>query len=876
MSLIGLILESRKETSPFGSRPLFAAKRRRPTNKQPTKIRNVTSFTLGCALLLALVAVQATTQAATITVTGTGDTIAVDGLVTLREAITSANNNANVNADVVAVGVYGTDTINFAIAGAGVHTISPATDFPTIIDPVVIDGYTQPGASPNTLAVGDNAVILIELDGSGAASGASGLVITAGSSTVRGLVINRFNTGGFGRSGITLQTGGGNTITGNFIGTDPAGAVAQPNPIGIYIIDSPNNIVGGTTPGARNLLSANEDLSREGEQLLISGSSASGNQVQGNYVGTNAAGNGSLSTAGGRSVGITLLAPSNTIGGTVLGAGNLISGNSNDGIYVSSAQGTIIQGNLIGTDGNGTSANTNGTGGIDGVSGIQMQDCTNSIVGGTTAGSRNIISGNVGPGVEFGIFVGGSGNTIQGNFIGVDITGNGALGNAGPGIGSYGAFNNTIGGTAAGAGNIIAFNTHGVTLSNVQGAGTGNAILSNSIFSNSPGLGIDLHTGFSPDEVTPNDPADGDSGPNNLQNFPVLTSLTIASGNTTIDGSLNSAANTTFRVEFFASQTADPSGNGEGQTFLGFRNVTTDGSGNAAFSAVLPLLSPAGQAAITATATDPSNNTSEFSLVFQIASDQLLNISTRMRVLTGDNVLIGGFIITGTVPKKVIVRAIGPSLSTAMPPVPGALADPVLELHEPSGTVITNDNWKDTQEAEIIASTIPPTNDFESAIVATLDPGNYTAIVSGKNGGTGVGLVEAYDLDRAAGRLANISTRGFVDTADNVMIGGFIIGGDTAADILLRAIGPSLTDQGVPNALQDPTLELHDGNGNTLTSNDDWKETHQAEIEATGIPPTNDRESALISTLAPGSYTAIVRGKNDTTGVGLVEVYNLQ
>ncbi|MEY2526922.1 MAG: trimeric autotransporter adhesin, partial [Verrucomicrobiota bacterium] len=271
--------------------------------------------------------------AATITVTGTGDTIAVDGVVTLREAITSANNNANVNTDVVAVGVYGTDTINFNIPGAGIHTISPGSALPDITDPVTIDGYMQPGASANTLAVGDNAVLLIELNGTGAGAGASGLVITAGSSTVRGLVINRFNSGGGGESGITLQTGGGNTITGNFIGTDSAGTVAQPNLSGLDILSSPNNIIGGITVGARNLVSANIN-----EQLLIDGSSASGNQVQGNYIGTNAAGSGSLMTAASnRGQGITLRAPSNTIGGTAAGAGNLISGNGNEGIFINIA-----------------------------------------------------------------------------------------------------------------------------------------------------------------------------------------------------------------------------------------------------------------------------------------------------------------------------------------------------------------------------------------------------------------------------------------------------------------------------------------------------------------------------------------------------------
>jgi hypothetical protein len=262
-------------------------------------------------------------------------------------------------------------------------------------------------------------------------------------------------------------------------------------------------------------------------------------------------------------------------------------------------------------------------------------------------------------------------------------------------------------------------------------------------------------------------------------------------------------------------------------------------------------------------------------------ASQLLNISTRLNVQTGDNVLIGGFIITGTAPKKVILRAIGPSLANANPPVAGALADPILELHEPDGTVITNDNWKTTQEAEIIASTIPPTNDLESAIVATLNPGAYTAVVSGKNGGIGVGLVEAYDLDQAApSQLANISTRGFVETGDNVMIGGFIVGGNGEGNtsVIVRAIGPSLANANppVPGSLSDPTLELHDGNGTTIASNDNWRDTQEAEIEATGIPPTDNRESAIVMTLAPGAYTAIVSGKNNTTGVALVEAYNLQ
>jgi hypothetical protein len=242
-------------------------------------------------------------------------------------------------------------------------------------------------------------------------------------------------------------------------------------------------------------------------------------------------------------------------------------------------------------------------------------------------------------------------------------------------------------------------------------------------------------------------------------------------------------------------------------------------------------------------------------------------------VETGDNVLIGGFIITGTQPKKVIIRAIGPSL-----PLAGTLADPVLELRNSSGGLIaSNDNWRSDQQAEIVATGIPPANDLESAIVATLPANNsaYTAIVRGVNNGTGVGLVEAYDLDRSVdSKLANISTRGLVQTGDNVLIAGTIVVGQISQRVLVRAIGPSLP---VPGALGDPTLELRDGNGGLIRSNDNWRSDQEAEIIATTIPPSNDVESALVATLPANgaAYTAIVRGVNGTTGVAAVEVYGL-
>ena len=263
---------------------------------------------------------------------------------------------------------------------------------------------------------------------------------------------------------------------------------------------------------------------------------------------------------------------------------------------------------------------------------------------------------------------------------------------------------------------------------------------------------------------------------------------------------------------------------------------------------------------------------------------QLGNISTRLGVGIGDNVLIGGFIIKGMQPKKTIVRALGPTLTGAG--LTGVLADPMLELHNSGGTVIaSNDNWHTTQLGGIITanqvtdiqnSGLAPSQNAEAAIIATLQPGNYTAIVRGKNSTTGIAIIESYDLDQTVdSKLANISTRGLVQTGDNVMIGGLIIKGFDPAKIIVRAIGPSLAGAGISNPLQDPTLELHDGNGTLITFNDNWKDSQQADIQTTGLAPSSDAESAILATLSPGSYTAIVRGKNDTSGVALIEAYQL-
>ena len=275
----------------------------------------------------------------------------------------------------------------------------------------------------------------------------------------------------------------------------------------------------------------------------------------------------------------------------------------------------------------------------------------------------------------------------------------------------------------------------------------------------------------------------------------------------------------------------------------------------------------------------------------------LRNISTRAFVQTGDNVMIGGFIIEGTGPKTVILRAIGPELVASPFNIPNALANPRLELHNGTGALIaSNDNWQTTiidgiitanQVTAIQNSGHAPTQPTESAIIATLSPGNYTAIVRGVNNTTGVALVEAYDISpNATSILGNISTRGFVQIGDNVMIGGFIIEGTGPKTVIVRAIGPELSAPpfNIPNALANPRLELHNGSGALIARNDNWQTTimggiiaasQVSAIQDSGHAPTQPTESAIIATLQPGNYTAIVRGVNNTTGVALVEVYDL-
>jgi len=613
------------------------------------------------------------------------------GAGSLRDAIINAN------------ATIGTDTITFNIPGPGVKVISLLIALPDLTDRVVIDATTQPGYA---------GAPLIELDGTGLGTSTvngNGLSIKAGGTTVRGLSIVNFRGG----SGISLNNCDNNVIQGNYIGVAANGTTAKQNQRGMQLTNSSNNVIGGTTAAARNIISGNSL-----NALEVNGGTA--NAIQGNFIGTNAAGTAELHNSTAVAI-FNATSINNLIGGTAPGAGNLISGNQGAAI-ITSGTGTTIQGNLIGTDVTGTKKIPNSTGisangqnilvgGVtvgarnvisgnssDGVNirgtGSKVQgnyigtDITGTLalgnsgngvsageggalIGGTEPGARNIISANgsfgqncnislgfnttgavatiqgnyigtdvtgakalggssaginitsnnhtVGGlvpearnvisgnsiGIQLGFFSTTVGNVIQGNFIGLNAAGTGPLPNAQQGIAINSAVNNTIGGPQIEAANKIAFNgAGGIT---VSGNAQGNSIRSNSIFSNN-GLGIDLGA----NGVTANDGSDPDTGPNNLQNFPVITGVMSSSNSTTILGTLKSLSNTTFQIDFYSNGAVDPSGNGEGAQFFNTTAVTTDSNGDATINATFPVALPVGRV-ITATATDPNENTSEFS-----------------------------------------------------------------------------------------------------------------------------------------------------------------------------------------------------------------------------------------------------------------------
>ncbi|MBK5283669.1 MAG: DUF4347 domain-containing protein, partial [Nitrospiraceae bacterium] len=472
---------------------------------------------------------------ATFTVLNTNDS----GANSLRQAIINAN------------ALAGSDTINFTIAGAGVHTIAPASALPTISGVVFIDGYTQPGSSVNTLAIGNNAVLQIQLDGVGS-GGANGLTLGAGSagSTIRGLVINRFTRG------IQVDSTS-NLIVGNWIGVDSTGTVDR----------------GNTNDG------------------------------------------------------ITITANNNTIGTLAAADRNLLSGNDDEGVDVDPGfTGIVIEGNYIGTNAMGTAAVANGLASDPDSGGLRLD-------GNGTIARNNLVSGNL----NWGVYVTGTGNVLYGNQIGTNAAGTAGIANSGAGIRIVGGSTHVIGGTAAGQGNTIAFNAgNGIQIESATSIG--NAILGNSIFSNT-GLGIDLTN----NGVTANDAGDGDTGANNLQNFPVLTSAQVVSSTQlTVIGTLNSIANSQFRIGFFSNTAQDPTGFGEGQTYLGFVNVTTDGSGNASFNTTLAATVSAGSyVSAIATKSDPTfttfTDTSEFAQNVVAANTAPVLDAARSPVLTAIN-----------------------------------------------------------------------------------------------------------------------------------------------------------------------------------------------------------------------------------------------
>jgi len=423
-------------------------------------------------LVSAMLTLIAPLHAATIAVTSNANTTAVDGAVTLAEAIASINAGSNVNADVVAVGSYGVnDAIVFAIPGAGVHTIT--VDSSLILNkPAKIDGYSQSGSTPNTLGAGhgSNAKLQIELT----ISAAGGFGLFAGNSTLQGVVFNG--------KGIVLMNGGSNTITGNFIGTDPTGSAAVPQtalsgtPDVLIGSSSPNNTIGGTTPAARNVISG----ATQSEGILVA---SSGNVIQGNLIGANSAGDSALANSEGIYIALGG-ADNNLIGGAIVGAGNLVSGNGFAGIEVDTLN-NQVQGNIVGTDASGTVPLGNGTWGI-------VAAGTGNTIGGSAAGAGNLVSGNGLTGIV--IPYGTSGNAIAGNRVGTDVTGTKIVcGHSTAGIEISGG-GNMIGGNQAGSANVVAFNKgDGVR---VDGQ-TGNAVLHNSIFSNGGG-GIILGSQSSP------------------------------------------------------------------------------------------------------------------------------------------------------------------------------------------------------------------------------------------------------------------------------------------------------------------------------------------------------------------------------------------
>lgn len=534
-----------------------------------------------CAFLVA-----AGASAATIVVGDASDSIHSPGCATtgqapctLRDAITFANSNP------------GSDVVHFAIPGAGPHVILPASDLPVITESVTLDGYTQPGASPNTLATADDAVLKIVLDAGPETTLTDGFSIASSGVTIRGFVIMRFIRG----AGVRITgPGSGNTIQGNFIGTNAAGTFSASNSYGVHLVGGTQfNQIGGSAPGDRNIISGNP------LGLTLEGSQTSHNTITGNFIGPRAHGLFGTPNSGG----LRIYSPDNRIGGTAPGDRNVISGNS-PGVMISGPDATdnLILGNYIGANAAGTAQLFNN------VAMVIEEGASRNVIGGAAAGAGNVIvAGGVGI-VSGGIALqhaATTGNRFQGNRFGVLPDGSAVGGGS---IGITDASETLIGGVGPGEANEIAYGLAAITMGQLSpGTCQRNTISRNSIHDNSQGIALSV--GGDP---TPNDDLDADTGPNGLQNYPELEAVT-PSG---VRGVLKSAPSASYTLEFFASPSCSRNGNGQGKAFLASTTVTTDGAGNASFSLALSI--PPGQR-VTATATDADGNTSEFSRCMEVA-----------------------------------------------------------------------------------------------------------------------------------------------------------------------------------------------------------------------------------------------------------------
>ena len=610
---------------------------------------------------------------ATVTVNDAGDasgTCATSGTgtCTLRDAITYANAHAGT-------------TIAFDIPGTGVQTLQPATPYPSIVAAVTIDGYTQPGSLANTNGpgLGDNSTHQIEIDAAAQPNG-YGLLFAPGSSgsVLRGLVINRSISAAVG-----IFASNGITIEGCFLGTDPTGSsVPGAEPFGILIDDGATGVtVGGTAAAARNVISGaqiggigfgNDD-----------GAGGADHVVEGNFIGTNAAGTGALPNDFG--VAMAFGVTNSTIGGTTPTARNLISGNSGRGVLISNSlgapgiTGNVIEGNFIGTDVTGTLPLGNGLYGVE-------VNAPGNQIGGSAAGAGNVIGFNASGGIN--MEGGANGLVIQGNFIGTDPTGTFPFGNLGPAVTVAGSNNLIIGGVNAGEGNVMAFN--GVSSSGgiLMYSGTGNTMRGNSIHDNTQN-GIDLGA----EGVTPNDLGDADTGANNLQNFPIVSGVFHGASSTAVSGLLNSTPSTLFVLDFYANPACStfPRDFLQGETYIGSGQVTTDGTGTGTYD-VATLAATAAGSRISVTATDPGGNTSEFS--------QRLPFSVNVRsgdpgggtvlVISGTNFLAGATVEIGGQPATGVAVNSYTSLDATTPALtPGTANDIVVtNLDETNGTLV--------------------------------------------------------------------------------------------------------------------------------------------------------------------------------------------